>query len=289
MTLGVRWFGGVGGVLALVACVGVTASSADATVGLRSTFDTSTQGWTPAEIADPFEWRAGGGNPGGHITSARGTGGTAGADSPSSWAGNRSTAYGGTISFDIRLDPGIVGQPLEVILDSSNPGIGDLWVSFGSVSIPDWERRVVRLAPSPQWNREGSAPVNRTAFEEVLGSLGRVRIAAGLAQTDDRIYFDNITLASDVKRSLTLKRRAKRFFGKLRPLNPCAKRQKVTIFRKRGGPDAKLKTVRTDARGEYGFRAASPRRGRYYASAARSFAAGGGNCLAARSKTVAVG
>jgi hypothetical protein len=112
---------------------------------------------------------------------------------------------------------------------------------------------------------------------------------------DGSVHFTVLTSeASDwnfalpgVPRSLSIGYHHKRLFkGKLSsPEHACAAGQKVTVYRKRSGPDKKIGTDTTSSTGAYkvGERDA---KGTYYASVSQHEESGLGICEAAKSKTV---
>ena len=119
-----------------------------------------------------------------------------------------------------------------------------------------------------------------------LSDVGKVIV--GTNDAGD-LYLDNVVLAANVKRRLTLKHGDAGFSGKLKPKGKCAKRQKVVVLRKKGGADTRVGADRTSAAGRYSVREPNPRLGIYYAKAGVSFEQGAGNCLAARSKVLGIG
>jgi len=93
----------------------------------------------------------------------------------------------------------------------------------------------------------------------------------------------------DRPRTLTLKYSidAKRFKGALSPVDGCASNQKVKIFRKKEGPDALVGAPTTNEDGRFKLSKEADR-GKHYAKVADLTVPTSGNCLAAKSKTLAI-
>jgi hypothetical protein len=124
---------------------------------------------------------------------------------------------------------------------------------------------------------------------ELITALGDLELVTIGANDAGDLYIDNVVLASKVRRRLTINHAGADFHGKLRPRGRCAKRNRVVVYRKKRGRDARVGRDKTNRRGRYSVREPDPRRGVYYAKVRASFAVGAGNCLAAKSKALRIG
>jgi hypothetical protein len=271
-------------------CVGlslVCASTAGAT-GLRATFDGGAQGWLD-QFGNPANWSSSDGHPGGNLVE----------NHPSEqfiqifsdgWAGNRRSALGGIFSVDLRLDN--ASADVSVRLDCASCGEGAIIHHFPGEADQVWRDFLVPLRAS-SWRIVAAEqpPATRLTMARVLADLDTVGIALteGSIGSDDFGHFDNVTLAANVARRLTIAYSDGAFSGRLSPGGGCARRQRVLVYRKKLGPDAKVGADKTNRRGKYLVREPNAKKGSYYAKAKASFAAGTGNCLAAKSKAERVG
>jgi hypothetical protein len=275
-----------------VAVAGIAAAAAmlfaptAGATGFRDTFNSGAEGWRAACCGGPIDWLSSGGNPGGYIGEAGcGQGTFAGAWSPPAWAGDRSSAYGGVLSFDATMDAGRTGV-LHVRLDSADPD--SVSMGTGACHLTDeWRHFSVPLRATPDWDST-EGPVTKILFIDVLSDLDFAILGVELETAFTAAYFDNITFAANVRRRLTIKQVNRGFAGKLKPAGKCARGQKVVVRRKRNGADPKVGSDRTDSQGNYLVREPDPANGAYYAQAGKSFETGIGNCLAAKSKTATV-
>jgi len=173
-----------------VACLPVAASDA-ATV--KSTFDSSVEGWTVA--GDPSAqptFVATGGNPGGFSRVADTvSGATMYWAAPPRFRGDRSGDYGGELSFDLKQssvtsqfdddDVVLSGGGLTLVFNTpQNPGI-------------DWTHYAVSLTETAGWKNKatGSAPT-KAQMVAVLASLTSIRIRAEYVTGPDTDDLDNV-------------------------------------------------------------------------------------------------
>ena len=266
---------------ALLVSLGATLALAPAAAatGLRANFAGGPQGFEDGISLEPAAWAPEGGNPGGHIFDASPSASLA---TPDAWAGDRSSAFGGTLSFDVRLDPSEAGTVSAQITCGSCPE--DVHHTFAVPATSTWKRFRVRLVPGAGWNFDNQEPATRLEFIAALQDMLRIVLTVN----GDVAQIDNVVLAASVRRRLTLNYSGARFAGKLSGEGACSERQQVVVYRKRGGADAQVGSDRTNADGKYAVREPDARPGSYYARAPASFAAGTGNCLVAKSPTVQV-
>ena len=184
-----------------------------ATSILSSTFDTDADGWTIANDGNPA-WFATGGNPGGYF---RATDQSSGQywyfRAPAPYLGDRSTFYGGELSYQLQMFAGsynasfppwvvLAGGGLTLIYDGSAQGApGNVWTSFNvplSVGSPGWY-----LATDNCWTGtgdscgfSGATPPTPAQFQSVLANLDTLLIRGEYTIGGDSVGLDNVQLVS---------------------------------------------------------------------------------------------
>lgn len=186
------------GVIAIV--VGVPHAGQASTIAL-STFDTGTDGW---EVGDFYSTTGAtvptyvsvGGNPGGFIRTSDLYDWT-GFQAPSSFLGDQSAAYGGSLSLDMQITPSEnVPYPMLAISDGSltlqylTPSPYAAWTSF-----------LIPLLASAGWQvADGSGTPGPAASEaqlqSVLGSLIFLNVSGDWYGGPDQDDLDNVRLCS---------------------------------------------------------------------------------------------
>ncbi|MFO0829423.1 MAG: laminin B domain-containing protein [Phycisphaerales bacterium] len=163
-----------------------------------STFDVDSEGWTAlGDFSAPVTWVATGGNPGGHIKVVDSvSGGVVYFRAPDKFLGDRSAAYGRTLTFDLKqtisgspnqfdaVDVFLTGGGLTLAFDlANNPPIGS-WQSF-SVPLSEAGWRLNTLTgPS----------ASAADMLVALSSLTDLRIRAEYQTGADTDYLDNVVL-----------------------------------------------------------------------------------------------
>lgn len=167
-----------------------------------STFDANTQGWTVAgDVAGPVTWFPSGGNPGGYVSAVDSVfGGVMFFIAPSTYLGNKSSAYGTALTFDLIQnftgspnpfadnDVLLKGNGLTLAYDLANdPGNG-VWTSYS-----------VSLTPG-SWhiNTIGGALATQQDLQTVLSNLTALQIRAEYRTGDDTDGLDNVRLTTAV-------------------------------------------------------------------------------------------
>lgn len=152
---------------------------------IASTFNTDREDWSPtypAATGTADFWQSSGGNPGGFVRSTDRTGYQAAGpwyfENSTTFGGNRSAAYGGTLAYDLkRYEAGTLqtGQ-YDVLL-----GGGGLSLVYQNATAPtanSWTNFVISLTESSGWRLNslaGSAPT-QAQFRSVLAGLQYIRI-----------------------------------------------------------------------------------------------------------------
>jgi hypothetical protein len=270
-----------------------------------STFNNDAEGWTgwdTRQFGQPgFPHALGysdqGGNPAGFVWfDHKGSGSEQDPTlfvAPASFSGDASSNYGGTISFDLKINEnGYPFNPQVLLVGPSEA----LYRGFGWPAQPtSWTNMSATIDAGGGWVNQAGQPASRAEFAPVLSNLtgvailGDVRDAAG-GRTD----LDNVSMTEgdglppqNVNRTLTLRydRAARAFKGSLSANAgpPCAVNQQVKVFRKRGGPDKLIGTDRTEPNVFVVRSRRAP--GTYYAQVARTTLEDM-NCLAARSRSL---
>ena len=202
-----RRFGGFWLALSLVVAGILAPSRSEAEVLAQSTFDSDSDGWVVKDLPFPSPgappaplgtfvptFHGTGGNPGGYLSLSDPTGNTWSWYAPSKFLGNKQTAYGGTLSFDLAVtgtgtpfdeeDVILVGCGLTLVFTlPARPG-----TTFTSYDVPlteaGWKR-----------NRGGGGPATPSDMTTVLGALTNIYIRGEyLLSTDDVGSIDNVVL-----------------------------------------------------------------------------------------------
>ena len=168
---------------------------------VTSTFDTDAEGWSAqGDVEGPLTWRATGGNPGGHVLiDDLTTGGVTYFVAPSLFHGNRISALGSDLTFDLmQVYPGSANQfnSEDVILQGSgltivyntatNPG-NSTWTSYSvPLSAAGWKL-----------NTLSGNDVTNEQFVAVLSNLSTLKIRAEYQTGADVGHLDNVSLVPE--------------------------------------------------------------------------------------------
>lgn len=166
----------------------------------ESRFDTGDEGWraTGDPVSTVPTWLPSGGNPGGWLRSVdASTGGTWQWSAPAQFLGNKCTAYGNFLRFD-----------LTASATNNNATRPDVTLVSGNVQLvfntpadpsPAWTHYDVPLRENGGWrvgNLNGPAPT-QAQFRSVLSNLTALRIRGEyLSSGDDEGGLDNVILES---------------------------------------------------------------------------------------------
>lgn len=154
---------------------------------------TNGQVWSAVPMAN-LSWISSGGNPGGYFQHVDPNDSqTSYWTAPSTYLGNRSTAYGGTLSFDLKQSPTGLLDRLDLIMQGSNMTIV-LNTSYNPRSI--WTRYHVLLTENGGWHvttSNGPTPT-QAEMQQVLSSIVALRIRAEYRSGDETDAIDNVIL-----------------------------------------------------------------------------------------------
>jgi hypothetical protein len=187
-------------------CVGLPAAALAQPILAQSTFDASDEGWSIRTLDDgcvlvdlmifTHTWFDTGGNPGGYVRHVDpGEGRTAYWYAPAAFLGDRSGAYGGLLSFDLRQSA-----------RSSQYDTADIVLRGGGITLffdtpynpyTGWTRYHTLLHESAGW-RVGSCAgplATQADMQQVLGALTDVLIRAEYRSGADTDSLDNVRLA----------------------------------------------------------------------------------------------
>ena len=157
----------------------------------QSSFDGGADGWTIVENNN----KGGPEAEGGHITGTDEKGhATWFWLAPNSYLGNRSSAYGGSLSFDqIQSQDGSqTSDARHVYLEG-----GGLAISIDKLGNPgtEWTHYVVLLHECANWkNAETGEPAKAEEIQRVLGALEKLYIRGEFRIGDDQSSLDNVVL-----------------------------------------------------------------------------------------------
>jgi hypothetical protein len=293
--------------LAAAASLAVVAATVGASVaGTSSGFDSSAQGWTVSpdgSTSSAPEWLAGGGDPGGFIrsTSTDDTRSSTFFTSPPGWAGDRSVDYNGPLTYDARVGGSDSSGQLVII-----EGNGDAALTGGTQISGAWSKARVFLAPKQHWiSLNGYLSCTTIACIDALPAYDQHQLTGILrhfqavviqegfvGSTGATVDLDNPAMSPPKIRMRTVglefRRSSHRFTGRVHSrAAQCVARQRVTVFRKRSGPDKRLAATTTDRSGTWHL-AGHHATGRFYASLVQTPQSPGVDCSAARSSSVKV-
>jgi alkaline phosphatase D len=166
-----------------------------------STFDDGTEGWFrgAGDSNSLVVWSAAGGNPGGCLTMQDQAGGTT--DywyAPAKFLGDQLSAYGGTLSYDLKIDR--AGQnfvDLDVALVGGGHSVSGL---FNVAPTLAYTNVVIPLKESAAWhgNGSGGGPPTAAFFQAILANLSSLQIRADYLNGVEVDSLDNVTLSSSV-------------------------------------------------------------------------------------------
>jgi len=187
----------------------LTLSALAATVSfaqpIASTFDADAEGWSTDLDARNFEWRATGGNPGGHVHAVDiGSGQYWRFEAPASYLGNLSDRYGQTLSYDL-IQTGSIGtvtnQP-DVLIE----GAGQTLVkNYGTAPGGEWTSFAVTLDVAGDW-RLGSVsgePADEATIRGVLADVTGLLIRGEFRVGADAAGLDNVAITSPCPAEIT--------------------------------------------------------------------------------------
>lgn len=193
-----RWglFLGASGVLILAVFAAVAAA---ATPLVASRFNVNGEGWLVAGDATSATptYVAGGGNPGGYLSSTdSAVGGVTYWVAPAKFRGNKSAAYDGFLTFDLRQsatdtqfdtnDVVIAGDGLTLAHDTAvNPAAAPAWTNY---------RVRLRASQFADVTSGTPEPATKRDVQRVLGSITSLQIRAEYRTGPDTDDLDNVRL-----------------------------------------------------------------------------------------------
>jgi hypothetical protein len=174
---------------------------------VSSTFDSGTQGWMVADIysppiANPPQvvtyytpvYNASGGNPGGFISMTDPSGNWFFFDAPAPFLGNQSSAFGGSLSYDMRVSASD-GVPSAAVM-LVGPGTTLYYTTPSPTNV--FSTFTIPLAPlgwrTNDW-ATGPQPTD-LQMQQVLGNLTALRISGDWLTGVETASLDNVVLSS---------------------------------------------------------------------------------------------
>jgi len=183
------------------------ASSSFAVTLASSTFDASTEGWKAVNGASHFERLLDGGDPGGFIQAKDVNGETLWFfAAPSAYLGDKSAAYGGSLSFALKSDS--TSPPLATTYaDIHLLGANGVRLVFTGDAVPTggWTSYTVALVADGSWKVDSVNGPNATAadFAGVLANLETLRIRGDYKQAVETTGLDSVVLTAAVPEPAT--------------------------------------------------------------------------------------
>lgn len=184
--------------------LGILIAACGAAQAVTSTFDTGNEGWVEIDMADyvynsilatynvGFSPTAG--NPGGYISGSDPSGYTFWFSAPAKFLGDKSSTFGKTLSYDIKLSSAPYFWPIaDVVLRS---GSKTLLYMNQQMPTTSWKKRSVLLMPQGGWHKDslsGATPTNEE-FIAILKSLTGLYIRGEYVNGSELNLLDNVVL-----------------------------------------------------------------------------------------------
>ena len=166
---------------------------------VESTFDTDDEGWVVYGDAPAApDYHSTGGNPGGYLSADDyATGGIWYWKAPAKFRGNHSSAYGDTLSYELRQTPTsdqinrvdiyLKGGGLTLVYDTSyNPA--STWTAYS-----------IDLTETAGWDigSLGGAAPSQAQMQQVLGNITDLQIRGEFVNGDDTGSLDNVVMTPE--------------------------------------------------------------------------------------------
>ena len=163
----------------------------------QSTFDSESEGWSVTGDVHGMEWKSDFGNPPGSLFAIDDVAGyTWYFVAPAKFLGNKMSAYGTALSYDIHIstrDSSPWGAPDVVLV-----GAGMTLNWFGPAPpAATWTDYDIALSETAGWLKSDSTPPSSGEMQAVLGDLTQLHIRAEYRTGDDRAYLDNVRLVPE--------------------------------------------------------------------------------------------
>jgi hypothetical protein len=184
--------------LAVLMAAACLAPTAFAVTIAQSNFDSGTEGWGFAGDGTNMTWHSSGGQPGGYINGVdQASGAMWRFLAPGEYTGNLSYAYGGMLSYSLRVSGNNGWQPDggDVFL------VGDgkrLAGRSGGPPGTSWEGRSVQFSTEGDWrhNTLNGAVATEQEIRDVLASLTALEIRGEYWSGSDNADLDSVLLTS---------------------------------------------------------------------------------------------
>lgn len=206
------------GAIAIAATLASPAAMAIVPIGASSTFDTNDDGWKFVDVpgvgnyADvqtgypaSVVYSATGGNPGGYISATDPSNLTFFFAAPAKFLGDQSLVYGGTLKYDIKVDPATpawTGDPDVVLVSTAGILVYDVGTQAADNPGTSFSTRTIGWT-EVGW-RVGSitgTAATKTQFQQVIADVDRLMIAGefvastpGVAASFETASLDNVML-----------------------------------------------------------------------------------------------
>ncbi len=203
-----RWFA-VSGLGLLATLLGGAQPAMAQTVLAASHFDADREGWVAQDLGSPNPgappvhlatyiptYQSTGGNPGGHLQLGDPTGNAWYWYAPGAFLGNKSSAYGGTLSYQLKVTGGTepFTQPDVILVGGGLTLVRGNLAPPGSVSFNSYQLNLSETG----WTRNALGGVAATDedMKTVLGNLSHLYIRGEYRAGTDTGYLDNVVLTS---------------------------------------------------------------------------------------------
>lgn len=163
---------------------------------VSSDFDTDSESWTAiGDFAVPATWTNTLGNPIGSIYVVdQAVGGTWAFAAPAKFQGDQSDAYGGTLSYDLRITASDSLPWAWPMLSITGGGVTLNWNgAWPDVNV--WNHYEILMSEAGGWIKASDSTTPSTGeFKSVLSDLSSLRIRGEFMTGNDTGYLDNVVL-----------------------------------------------------------------------------------------------
>jgi alkaline phosphatase D len=116
---------------------------------------------------------------------------------PAKFLGDKESAYGGTLSYDIKISDSDGLYPWKYPdVGLTGGGISISWYELSSPNVGVWTSRNISLEPAEWWKSDNTNPTI-AEMKQVLGNLTGLFIRAEYKGGPDYAYLDNVVLTPE--------------------------------------------------------------------------------------------
>lgn len=180
---------------------GVLVSSPSFAATISSTFDNGDEGWQVGNLRSPSGaktapiYNATGGHPGGYISTTD-VAQYVGFFAPSTYDGNKSSFYGGSISFDLQDKVPADGTAYPALFLYGDGKVVSISAGVPQTTFTSFSFSLTETGFVEYDSHGNTTPVSKADFEAILGNLTNVAILADWHTGRDRTGLDNVLVST---------------------------------------------------------------------------------------------